>query len=426
MSGDVTGTWLGDGDDADVAPQRSVRSRGSRAGQQFPMRPYDPRQFPMRPLDPRQFPMRPLDPRQFPMRPYDPRQFPMRPYGRQFPMRPYDAASRPAGLDPDEWSADVSELFLAESALVRLGARVLVGDNVSVPAVEPLEGTPEYLPPLAKADPAKDAEPAPLARPDKKELAGLTRAVLCAEHELAVRVAIPDQLVRSMTEQPEVGHAIKQDIAHALAVRADQAFLSGSAGNDPLGISRMPAVHQIPAAGMDLLQLARRVLVTLRNAPQVRFGDAGWILHPNTIDGLSRLLTRTGQWQDAGAFSLDWTQLLMMDGHDGGTLLGYPFVATTAARDPEGVDDIATRIYFSTDWSEAWIAVDGAAVTVDVSVDADFPRDETVIRAVMRHDVAIRRPRFFAWAERPDGLEQVQEHGGADPEMARPPAPEEE
>ena len=39
-------------------------------------------------------------------------------------------------------------------------------------------------------------------------------------------------------------------------------------------------------------------------------------------------------------------------------------------------------------------------VAVDVSVDAHFQSDETVVRAVVNHDFLLRRPRFFIYADR--------------------------
>src|SRR5512132_1129692 len=132
MGGDVT--WGNGPDDSDVPPRAYGRGgippRGMPA--QFPVRPYGPRQFPVRPYGPRQFPVRPVPP-QFPVRPVPP-QFPVRPYPpqfpvRQFPVRPYEGGDQPTGyLGPAEWSADISDLFLAESALVGLGARLLCGE----------------------------------------------------------------------------------------------------------------------------------------------------------------------------------------------------------------------------------------------------------------------------------------------------------
>jgi HK97 family phage major capsid protein len=327
----------------------------------------------------------------------------VRPYGpRQFPVRPYEEGDQPAGyLDPTEWSADVCDLFYAESALIRLGARLVTSDcDTSVLAVEPLEGAPQYGKPFAKTDPEKSKTPANLSRWAEKKRADVSRSVLSPDHELAFRVAVPDHLARCVAEDAELAWALKQDIAHALTHAADRAFLSGAANqNGPIGISTMAAVAEYTPPG-DLLAIARGILSELRLAPRVRFGNAGWILHPATLDGLTRIVTVNALEAAEQGRSLDSRgapQLLAMDGHDGGTFLGYPFVVSTAARDAKN-----TRIFFSADWSEVWIAVDRAPVTIDISVDAAFPRDETVIRAVMRHDIALRRPAFFRYAERPN------------------------
>jgi HK97 family phage major capsid protein len=57
-------------------------------------------------------------------------------------------------------------------------------------------------------------------------------------------------------------------------------------------------------------------------------------------------------------------------------------------------------VYFSADWGEAWIAFDRRIVTIDLSSDAHLRRDETVLRAVSRHDLVVRRPaafRYMTW-----------------------------
>ena len=103
----------------------------------------------------------------------------------------------------------------------------------------------------------------------------------------------------------------------------------------------------------------------------------------------------------------DTTRLLAYDGRDGGTLLGYRFLVSAAAMDG-GVN----RMYFSSDWTEAWVAADRELVTIDVSTDAHFETDETVVRAVMHHDFAVRRPEFFVFADLSAKAKRVAKSGG--------------
>jgi HK97 family phage major capsid protein len=116
------------------------------------------------------------------------------------------------------------------------------------------------------------------------------------------------------------------------------------------------------------------------------FSNPGWILHPETLDKLSDLLRKEAATDDAG-------QLLTYDGADGGTLLGYPYIVSAATQD--GTPDESGSMFFGSDWTEAWVAVEDPLVTVDVAPDIRLESDETLIRAVTLHDFALRAPSAF-------------------------------
>ena len=171
------------------------------------------------------------------------------------------------------------------------------------------------------------------------------------------------------------------------------------------------------------------MLGEIRRREQVRFGNAGWVIHPYWLDALTRLLTEDAQQQGWGA-GLDALSccLLAPDGRDGGRLFGFPYVVTRAAtgrlaageRTDIGDSDLDRAwIYFSSDWSEAWIGADPDVVAVDVSVDAHFQSDETVVRAVVNHDFLLRRPRFFIYADRVNRPEMFEDGtAGVGPDQA--------
>src|SRR5206468_1109962 len=176
--------------------------------------------------------------------------------------------------------------------------------------VEPaVGGAAAYYPQPAETDPKTD----PTAKPKtsfKKRQSRMSQRILNPRaHELATTVVIPNELIHTLVDYPELAWAVKEDIANGL----------------------------VPAAG-------------------------------------------------AGARSLDTWRLHRYDEQDGGVLLGYPYIVTSAA---------AGTVYFATDWDEAWIAADRDLVTVDVSTESRFDTDETVVRAVMHHDFAVRRPEYF-------------------------------
>jgi HK97 family phage major capsid protein len=127
----------------------------------------------------------------------------------------------------------------------------------------------------------------------------------------------------------------------------------------------------------------------LRNVDRVRFAKPGWVIDVRTLEALTTSTDGLGR-------TLDATRLLVLDDADGGFLLGYPFVATTAAREGS-TRNPKSRMYFSADWSEAWIGIDQHLVSVDFSTETAFTTDETIVRAVMHHDFVVRTPRLFAF-----------------------------
>jgi Phage capsid family len=138
------------------------------------------------------------------------------------------------------------------------------------------------------------------------------------------------------------------------------------------------------------------VVAAVRAAtPAPRFRCPGWIIGPESLDRLTQLRTADclTQSDDPRARSLDSFPLLRLDGADGGSFLGYPFVVSAAAEN---------AIYFAADWREAWIGFDGPVVRVDASSDAAFQADQTLIRATMSYDFALRRQQGFGWAQLPE------------------------
>lgn len=400
----------GDGPDGEEPPDGSADPRP------YGSRPYGSRPYGSRPYGSRPYGSRPYGSRPYGSRPYGSRPYGSRPYG----SRPYGSRDDdPAGalLDPVEWSEDVADLFCGSSAVVQLGGRVVLDANdLAVTAIEPVVGTPRYMTQPSRTDPAKHKTPQ-LKKSEEKPRADISeRHLEPRKHELAVTVVVPNDVARHLAESLEAAWAIKQDLARALAFRADQAFLHGAGGDVPLGITNTLAVADPLPGGDDgdLLKVVRRIVGHLRRrGHDVQWGHAGWILHPNTLDGLSRLLTPNFEYQDPG-FGLEPGLVFTHDGSDGGVLFGYPFMVSAATEDAVAA---TTRIHFSSDWSEAWIGVEREPVTVSISVDAEFQSDETVIRAVMNHDFLLRRPGYFLYANRNPGIEAVEAEGGVDPDQ---------
>ena len=379
---------------------RPVGTRPSGPGSEEE-RPFGTRPFGTRPFGTRPFGTRPFGTRPFGTRPFGTRPFGTRPFGtRPFGTRDGDED----GLDPDVWADDVAELFRVTSAVARLGATIVFADcQIRLPSIESAPGVARYMPQPAVIDPATGPTP---ATTDRKPEADAGQRVLQPDrHEVAVKVPVPDEVARGLAENPDLTWPLKQDLADQLALEADRAFLRGAGGVEPLGIiNTNGVVAAVP--GANFIDGFRRALAQAY-ASQVPLRAPGWVISPARYSDLVTALTSDGRDEDPNnGHTLDMSRLLTYDGDGGGLLFGYPFAITPAAATPAGAAQQVDEIYFSADWREAWIAVDRRLVTVDLSTEAHFQTDETVIRAVMRHDFVVRRPRAFVHTE-PTALANV-------------------
>jgi HK97 family phage major capsid protein len=348
-------------------------------GRPYGGRPYGGRPFGGRPEDDRPFGGRPYGGRPYGGRPYGGRPFGGRPFGgRPFGGRQGEEEGRPV-LDPDEWSADVAELVCQRSAVIRLGATV-VADEYELRA-STIDAT------------SRPAAPDYVKEGGKKPILGRRELTLRPrDHELAAKIVLPDRVARDIAADPLLALAVKEDLAEALALRADRAFLGG-AGPGPVGVAGL-----VPSVGAvtDIVTTGRALLKQIRTvAPPLTptFRAPGWVLHPTTLDVLVQEPARPSP---TTVETVDMVSggLLCLDGADGGEFLGYPFVVSAAA-----FDGGSRRMYFSADWRQAWIGVDGVLVDVDFSFDVHFQTDETVIRATMAHDFDLARREAFTWAD---------------------------
>jgi HK97 family phage major capsid protein len=358
------------------------------------MRPAGMRPAGMRPAGMRPAGMRPAGMRPAGMRPAGMRPAGMRPAGmRPAGMRPFEDSSE-GYLDPDEWAADIATLFCESSAVLRLGANLTFGLTELPYPSPPVLGVARYLPEPRSGEGIDDAADGAVAAADSKAVADVSkesatqlsyRRLKPRAHELIVQIAVRNRLVRTIVQHPEVAWTLKQDIASALAFRADQGFLHGDgAQHGPHGIACIGrTLDQAPAA--NALETAREMVSKLRSRSR-RFSSPGWILHPMTLEELGIVLKDHAAKNDAG-------QLLTYDGADGGTLLGYPYIVSAATQ--EGIPDKSGSMVLGSDWTEAWVAVEDPLMTVDIAPDIRLESDETLIRAVTLHDFALRAPATF-------------------------------
>ena len=175
------------------------------------------------------------------------------------------------------------------------------------------------------------ATPDTIFRDAPAKPAPITATRLNPRHaRLEAWVFVPDALYRHLGKNPELADVLKSDLADSLARGADEAFLGADkafkdGGVPPpghfLALSELTRPGDLPDG--DLLEKVRHILSGIRQKPTCHFRSPGWILDPRTLDDLTRL--------DSTATTLDRFRLLTLDGSDGGTLVGLPFVTSGAA-----------------------------------------------------------------------------------------------
>jgi len=347
-------------------------------GRPYGGRPYGGRPYGGRPYGGRPYGGRPYGGRPYGGRPYGGRPYGGRPYGgRPYGGRPYGGRrSSDDGLDLEEWNADIGDLVCDRSALLQLGATVVpVEDQLWVPGAGVEVGfRPAPPPPLVDVfdlDPSKTT--------------------------IEAAVAIPSDLAVRFADEPEVALPIKADLAEAIANAMDSAALLGP--DPPLAGLSTRAAANVPTAG-DLLATLRDMLEKVL-AEKPAFRNAGWILHPQTVDHVARIRTTDGLTETAPAvpeaLSLAQLDLFRLDSARQGMLLGVPFMTSGVAVADPG-PPIVPRLFLAADWDLAWIGVAPSFVEVDRPGGPPVA-GARVIRASMPIDVEFRHEEAFAWAD---------------------------
>lgn len=213
--------------------------------------------------------------------------------------------------------------------------------------------------------------------------------VVLGWHKLTALVPISNDLLRQSIQN--IDAVVRDDLLASLTLREDLAFIrDDGSGALPTGLlSLVDAANQFTAnATVNLVNVTSdlaNALLLLRNA-NVRFLKPGWLFAPRT-----ELYLRTAR-DTNGNFAFK-------DEMDGGRLFGVPFGVTTQIPINLGVGTDESELYVA-DFADVAIgqlmniqidASDTAAYHDGANVQATFSKDETVIRAIMEHDIALRQ-----------------------------------
>ena len=346
--------------------------------EEFPGRPFGPKPFGPKPFGPKPFGPKPFGPKQFGTRPFGPKPFGPKPFGpKPFGPKASGADEADGGfLDLDEWSAEIADLVCGRSAVIRLGATLVAGEQgAALPVVDFQVNEGFRSPGKPEPDPG-DVIGDDLLRP--------------GEWDLSAGVTVSQRVRAALASSPDLGYALKAQLADALARRVDTTVLQGI-GDERTGIIKAEPSREDP------LKTARAMLTEVRKNG-CPFRNPGWVFDPNALDELTRLVTADGLSaveEGVGARTLDSYELLQLDGIDGGVFLGFPFVLSAGAE---------PNIYFAADWQEAWIGVAAQFVSVTTQPASG---DAIVFRAALPFDFAVGNTAGFVGRGPDDGSERT-------------------
>lgn len=205
--------------------------------------------------------------------------------------------------------------------------------------------------------------------------------------KLAALVPISNDLIRFST--PSADTIVRDDLVSAIAQRQDLAFIRDAGiGNAPKGLRYWaPAANVIPANGtVNLANVTTdigKAVLALKNA-NVRMLRPGWIFSPRTEEYL--LNVRDG----LGNFAFRPEMLL-------GKLRMMPYRTTTQI--PNNLGGGSESEIYLADFADVVVA-DVGSLRLDASTEAayfdgsnvvsSYSLDQTVVRAIVEHDIGMR------------------------------------
>lgn len=282
-------------------------------------------------------------------------------------------------LVPAEYSSELIALLRNKTAVRQLGARAIpMGASLEMPSQD--QAATAYYVGEGVAITASDLKVGSLKLSEKK-LAGL--------------VVISNDLIRNAVLSAE--EFVRDDLVQVLALKEDYTAVFGTGGEySPRGlVSLIDASHQYAATAVSAtaptlaevkkeLAKAKRKLKSA-NIPMVKLG---WIMSPRTEEWLYSITDGNGNSVFQAAL-------------DSGTLHGAPVVVTNQIPENLGGTTDESRLIFG-DWSQFLIGESmqpvievfpNAAYDSGGTVKSGISQDQSVVRALAKHDFTTRYPK---------------------------------
>lgn len=283
-------------------------------------------------------------------------------------------------LVPEQYSAEIVELLRASAVVRQAGARVM-----------PMSGTLLVPKITTGSSAAYVGENQNITKTEPK-----FGQIRLTARKLAAVVPISNDLLR--TSNPAADDVVLGDLVAGLANTEDAAFIrEDGTGNAPKGMYHWAnAGNRTNSAGTALANIETDIRTAIGKLinNNVRMVSPAWLMAPRSRAELEWIRDASGNkaFPEVG---------------ERNQLRGYPIYPTNNIPINLGAGSNATEMYF-VDMADAVIGEemgilldvsDTAAYHDGTNVVAAFSQDQTVIRAIMKHDFAMRHDRSVAVIE---------------------------
>lgn len=287
------------------------------------------------------------------------------------------SASSGGVLVPEQYSAEIIEFLRPMTTVRALGARTI-----------PIPFGTLNMPRIASGSTAGYV--------GENDNIGITQPsvgnVKFTAKKLAAIVPISNELLRNPS--PDVEGIVRDDLVRSISVTEDAAFLRNEGvGGAPKGLyfqaasaNLIPANASVSIANIDIDAGKAETALAAANIPMIQ---PGWIFAPRVAQYLKSLRTTDG----AKAFPEMGE----------GMFRGYPYRQTSNIPTNLG-GGTESEVYFA-DFAQVMIGdkmgielqvSTEAAYTENGTVKSAFQRDQTLVRAIMEHDLQVRHPSAIA------------------------------
>lgn len=275
-------------------------------------------------------------------------------------------------LIPPEYAAEIIELLRSRAVIRAAGPRIMPMNSGSL--------TIRRQNAAASSSYVGESQDIGVSQPE-------TGLITLTSKKLATIVPISNDLL-AFTSGPSADEFVRDDLVLSMAIREDRAFLrDDGTQHTPRGIRYWAAsVTATNGTSATNIEADFKELLDALESADVKLIKPVWFMHPTRKNHLRNLRDSNG--------NLIYPEMRGASP----TIYGYPVMTTTSIPSNLGGGSNESELYL-VDMVDAII---GEATTLEIVVDSSasyiegstlqsaFSRDETLVRAIARHDFAMR------------------------------------